>query len=189
MLTAALLTLGLLGASMPAVLAQAPDQPTQTLLEQAASTPRGTFPRAFHGEQAYWTVIGEPDSPHAALLSEDGLLEPWPGGPSIEPFLQLDGQRIGWADVRTAQQLLDGDLPIPTVTWRIDDLQLDIVALAGEVDGCPLLLARYRLRNLGNAPPRSRPGARPAPAAGLSPLAAAGHGRRGLPHPQPRPRG
>ncbi|MFZ5465690.1 MAG: hypothetical protein ACOZAI_00290 [Pseudomonadota bacterium] len=139
---------------MHPVLAQSPDQPalTQILLEQAASTPRGTFPRAFHGEQAYWTVIGEPDSPHAALLSEDGLLEPWPGGPSIEPFLHLDGRRIGWAGVRTAQQLLDGDLPIPTATWRIDGLQLDIVAVAGEVGGCPLLLARYRLRNLGNDP-------------------------------------
>ncbi len=56
---------------MHPVLAQSPDQPalTQILLEQAASTPRGTFPRAFHGEQAYWTTIGEPDSPHAALLS------------------------------------------------------------------------------------------------------------------------
>ncbi|MGC8731054.1 MAG: hypothetical protein ACP5OY_05410 [Halothiobacillaceae bacterium] len=61
---------------MHPVLAQSPDQPalTQILLEQAASTPRGTFPRAFHGEQAYWTAIGEPDSPHAALLSKDGLL-------------------------------------------------------------------------------------------------------------------
>ncbi|MEO1751295.1 hypothetical protein [Thiofaba sp. EF100] len=149
-----LLALGLMGAPMQPVFAQSPDQPalTQTLLEQAASLPRGSFPRAFHGEQAYWTVIGAPDSPHAALLSEDGLLEPWPGGPSIEPFLHLDGRRIGWADVRTTQQLLEGDLPLPSVTWRIDEMRLDIDAVAGEVGGCPLLLARYRLRNLGTEP-------------------------------------
>lgn len=134
--------------------AQSPDQPalTQALLDQTAQAPRGTFPRPFHGEQSYWTVAGQPDSIHAALLSEDGLLEPWPGGPSIEPFLHVHGRRIGWADISTGHELLDGDLPLPTATWRVDGLQLEITAVAGEVEGCPMLLARYRLSHLGNEP-------------------------------------
>ncbi|TQV62671.1 MAG: hypothetical protein FNT29_08825 [Halothiobacillaceae bacterium] len=135
-----------LRAELPAL-----DPLTTDLLVQAAQSPRGTFPRTFHGEQAYWTVIGEPDSPHAALLSEDGLLEPWAGGPSIEPFIHVDGQRLGWAEVATGQGLEDGDLPIPTVTWRAEGLRLDITALAVHESDQPLLLARYRVTPTGDA--------------------------------------
>lgn len=139
----------LLGLALP-LHAEVPviDPHTRDLLVQAAQSPRGTFPRTFHGEQAYWTVIGEPDAPHAALLNEDGLLEPWAGGPSFEPFLHVDGQRLGWADVRTEQSLADGDLPIPTVIWQAEGLRLDITALATHGTG---LLARYRVSNTGDA--------------------------------------
>ncbi|MEW6764188.1 MAG: hypothetical protein AB1344_00195 [Pseudomonadota bacterium] len=134
---------------MRPTLAQATDQAalTQTLLKRAEAAPRGSFPRPFHGEQAYWTVIGEPDSTHAALLSEDGLLEPWPGGPALEPFLHLDGRRLGWAEVRTEQRLEDGDLPLPTTTWRADTLRLEVSAVATREAEHPLLLARYRVIN------------------------------------------
>gem|GEM_PF-5622483 len=139
-------------------LAQPADQAalTQTLLKRAEAAPRGSFPRPFHCEQAYWTVIGEPDSTHAALLSEDGLLEPWPGGPALEPFLHLDGRRLGWAEVRTEQRLEDGDLPLPTTTWRADTLRLEVSAVATRETEHPLLLARYRVINAGETEQAAR---------------------------------
>ncbi|MEZ4363148.1 MAG: discoidin domain-containing protein, partial [Kofleriaceae bacterium] len=124
----------------------------ELLAALARRLPRGALPRAFRGEQAYWTVVGVDGGADSGLFSEDGALELRSGGPSVEPALTVGGETVTWADVRATQALEDGDLPIPRVTWRGRGWELEITALAaGARDGAELA-ARYVLRNRGAAP-------------------------------------
>ena len=68
----------------------------------AGDLPRGDLPRAFVGEQNYWTLVGvDGGGDRSGLLSEDGAIELGRGGFSVEPSVQLaDGRRITWADVQ-----------------------------------------------------------------------------------------
>lgn len=130
------------------------------LVAAAARAPRGQWPRAYLGEQPYWTVVGVDGGARSGLLSEDGALELWPGGPSLEPAVALAGadgdparaQAATWADVTIAQRLVDGALPIPQVTWRGAGWELEVTALAAGDAGHAELAARYVLRNLGARP-------------------------------------
>ncbi len=81
----------------------------------AADARRGVYPRGLLDEQVYWTVVGLDRDPQEGLLSSDGALEAGAGQFSVEPFLQVDGQLLTWADVGTEQTLADGCLPVPTV--------------------------------------------------------------------------
>ena len=123
--------------------------------EMARRAPRGRFPRAFLGEQGYWTVVGADGSPYEALLSEDGAIEVDKGQLSIEPFVLLDGSLIAWADVAVAQSLADDYLPIPSVTWTHPRLGLEVTALAAGDATSSSLLARYTVRNPGREPLRA----------------------------------
>ena len=58
----------------------------------AKLAPRGHYPRAFRGEQPYWTIVGADGSPESGLLSEDGAVEVGAGSFSLEPFVVVDGQ-------------------------------------------------------------------------------------------------
>jgi hypothetical protein len=109
----------------------------------ARNAPRGKYPRYLLGEQSYWTTIGADGAEPEALVSEDGQVEPFKGGCSIEPFLIVDGKRLTWADVTITHSLLEGDLPIPTVTWTRGDIGLDITAA---VSSSSMLQLRYRVR-------------------------------------------
>lgn len=111
----------------------------------AKDAPRGLYPRAFSGEQPYWTVIGVDGDPEEGLLSEDGALEVGQGAFSIEPFVFVDDWPVSWADVQTSQTLAEGYLPIPTVTWTRGDFSLEITAFASPSG----LWARYLVRNRG----------------------------------------
>ncbi|HEY8586845.1 MAG TPA: discoidin domain-containing protein [Rhodanobacter sp.] len=127
--------------------------PNARLQQQARSTPRGIYPRGFSGEQSYWTLVGvDGGARHSALLSEDGAVEVRKGGWSIEPML-LDGSTlIDWATVKTSHSLQDDYLPIPTVHWQADGLQLDTTALANGTPDRSTLLLQYRLHNRGMQP-------------------------------------
>ncbi|MGC3987122.1 MAG: discoidin domain-containing protein [Pseudorhodoferax sp.] len=114
--------------------------------KQAAFAPRGQFPRGFSGEQAYWTVLGVPGGAEQALLSEDGAVEPLKAGPSLEPFVEVDGQLHGWADVQPAQSLARGYLPIPQVAWSHPRFRLETTAFADDAGSLQTQL-RYRLHN------------------------------------------
>ena len=128
------------------------ESPNRFFETVARDAPRGCYPRQLLGEQAYWTVVGVDGGTHKALLDEDGRLEVAAGRFSLEPFLHADGQLVGWADVETSQDLADGYLPIPSVTWRHGDLRLRITAFAaGRPDGSTLY-ARYRIENAGREP-------------------------------------
>jgi F5/8 type C domain-containing protein len=118
----------------------------------AREAPRGTYPRGMSGEQTAWTLVGIDGGAESGLLSEDGALEVARGGFSIEPFVVADGRVTGWADVEIDRSLVDGDLPIPVVTWRHPGWELSVTAFASGARDASRLVARYELRNLDDRP-------------------------------------
>ncbi|HEV2718895.1 MAG TPA: hypothetical protein VG323_02665, partial [Thermoanaerobaculia bacterium] len=104
---------------------------------------RGDYPRYLIGEQPYWTVVGADGADAEALVGEDGNVEPFKGGDSIEPFLIVGGKRLTWADVEITQSLADGYLPIPSVTWRAKGVTMTMTAA---VSASSMLQLRYRVR-------------------------------------------
>lgn len=131
---------------IPLELAASPNQ----FFERLAGDARpGAYPKYFGGRQTYWTVVGADGDAKEAALNEEGMLEVERGAFSIDPFLWVDGQLITWNDVQTGQELADGYLPIPTVTWSTGSLTLSITAFVYGEPGDSILLARYRLDNSG----------------------------------------
>ncbi|MFL5559961.1 MAG: discoidin domain-containing protein [Gemmatimonadaceae bacterium] len=117
----------------------------------AANAPRGAYPRYLSREQSYWTIIGVSGDRARPLLSEDGTLDPFRGGFSLEPFIHDGSRLLTWADAKTTQSLADGDLPIPSVHREHEHLTLDVTAF---VDGAPrsaVAWARYRVTNRDSA--------------------------------------
>lgn len=137
-----------------------PDDRREPLLAAAASVARrGALPRAYHGEQPYWTVVGVDGGRASGLLSEDGALELYPGGPSLEPALAVAStaaeaavaRAATWADVALTHSLVDRYLPMPRVTWAGPSWELQIAALAAGPANASELAVRYTLRNRGAA--------------------------------------
>ena len=118
----------------------------------AREYPRGWFPRGFSGEQSYWTIVGVDGGSDTGLMSEDGALEVAKGGFSIEPFVRTDAGLVTWADVKPRQSLMDGYLPIPTVTWVDPQWSLSVTAFGAGIRASSRLLARYELRNRTRQP-------------------------------------
>ena len=113
----------------------------------AATAPRGTYPRYLSREQSYWTIVGASGDRARPLLSEDGTLEPFAGGFSIEPFIYGDSGLRSWADTSPTQSLADGDLPIPTVHREYGRLTFEVTAFVDGGPGRAVLWTRYRLIN------------------------------------------
>ncbi|MGQ0834298.1 MAG: discoidin domain-containing protein [Gammaproteobacteria bacterium] len=113
----------------------------------ARAAPRGHYPRAFIGEQPYWTVLGVDGGDSEGLLSEDGALEVGKGSFTVEPFVIAGGHLVTWADVRTSHSLLDGYLPMPSVSWAHERFGLEISAFAAGTPESSRLVARYDVRN------------------------------------------
>ena len=129
--------------------------PNRFFENQARRAPRGMYPRGFSGEQSYWTLIGvDGGAKHSALISEDGAVEVRKGGWSIEPMIFTGHGVINWATVKTSQSLLDGYLPLPSVSWKSGELSLQITAFADGAPASSNLLLEYRLRN-ASAQPRA----------------------------------
>ena len=116
--------------------------------ELAKAAPRGYYPRGFHNEQTYWTVVGVDGGHESGLLSEDGALEVARGGFSIEPFLIDEaGALTTWADVTIEHSLQDGYLPIPSVAWKRDGLTLTTTAVGAGNREQSRIIASYSLAN------------------------------------------
>ncbi|WP_417291717.1 discoidin domain-containing protein [Coralloluteibacterium thermophilus] len=119
----------------------------------AETRPRGHFPRGFHREQNYWTLVGIDGGPEQGLLSEDGAVEIGRGGATVEPFLLDDaGTLTTWADVAPRQSLAQGYMPIPSVRWQAGDLALTTTAFADGDRDASRMLVRYTLENTGATP-------------------------------------
>src|SRR5436190_4311827 len=118
----------------------------------ARDSPRGSFPRGFSGEQAYWTIVGVDGGADSGLLSEDGALEVASGGFSIEPFVVADSKVATWADVTMTQSLDEAYLPIPSVSWQHPDWRLQVTAFASGTREQSGLVARYELANSSGRP-------------------------------------
>ena len=124
--------------------------PNAFFREVASRAPKGSYPRYFSDQQAYWTVLGASGDGRRGLLNEDGALETSAGGFSVEPFLGTGGRLLTWNDARRTQRLERGDLPIPTVHWSTEHgLELTITAFAAGPAGASSVLARYRVSNRG----------------------------------------
>ena len=122
----------------------------QSLLKAAAATaPRSHFSRAWHGQQNYWTVLGvDGGGANAALIDEDGGIEPRRGGPSLQPLLLDDrGQAIGWDNVQASHSLPQGHLPLPTLQWRHPRAGLLLQVAAEGTPQAARLIARYTVHN------------------------------------------
>ena len=118
---------------------------------RAKATRRGVYPRGFSGEQSYWTIVGvDGGSRDSALISEDGAVEVARGEFSIEPFLIEDGKLVTWADVTTTQSLRERYLPMPSVTWKKDNLSLVTSVFATGTAGASSLVVSYRVGNDGD---------------------------------------
>ncbi len=115
----------------------------------ARDAPAGTYPKYLYGRQTYWTLVGASGDDKKGLLNEEGMLEVDKGAFSIEPFLYADGGLVTWHSVTTGQELQDGYLPIPSVTWQHDRLTLTVTAFASGEAGASTLYARYRIANRG----------------------------------------
>jgi hypothetical protein len=122
----------------------------------AACERRGLYPRWLYREQSYWTPVGVEGGTTAAILNEEGLLEPDRGSFSLEPFLFADGELVTWADAEAAVSLARACLPIPSSTWRRGDLVLTTTAFAAADPAGPAARACYRVANDGPAARRVR---------------------------------
>jgi hypothetical protein len=118
--------------------------PSERIAHDARVASPGTYARSWSGEPLYWTVLGTPDGDRAALLSEDGALEPAKGGFSLEPFVWVNGSRVAARDVQRIQLLEEGDLPIPSVLWEHPLFRLRVRAFAATDASA---YASYRLEN------------------------------------------
>lgn len=118
----------------------------------AKEAPRGVYPRAFGGEQPYWTLVGLDGASSSGLMSEDGAIEFGKAGFSVEPFVISNGKLRSWADVTMTQSLEDGYLPLPSVHWRDPAWELRVESFALGDAATTELAARYELRNLTDAP-------------------------------------
>jgi hypothetical protein len=120
---------------------------TAFLSAVARQSRRGLYPRGFVGEQPYWTLVGVDGGGESGLISEDGAIELRRGGPSVEPFVLDNGRLVTWADVRIEQGLVDGYLPIPTVTWTHEGWTLKVTAIADGEPNKATLTGAYTLTN------------------------------------------
>ena len=120
--------------------------------EIASREPPGHYPRYFDREQVYWTVVGADGDEDEALVGEDGRVEVDKARFSIEPFLWVDGQLLGWHEAdSTTQSLGDNVLPIPIVTRHYRDFSLTTTAFATGEAGRTLLILHTALRTARGA--------------------------------------
>lgn len=84
------------------------------------------YPRWLSKKQAYWNTIGVEGDENEAIICEDGTIEPHKRGFSITPFLYLDNKLITRGNAEVTQSLEKDYLPIPSVKWNYNDVEMDV---------------------------------------------------------------
>jgi hypothetical protein len=115
----------------------------------ARDAPAGFYPKYFSGMQTYWTIVGVSGDGRQGLLNEEGMLEVDKSAFSIAPFLYTGGALLTWNAAHITQELANGYLPIPSVTWETDGISLKVTAFAAGPPGESALYAKYRVDNRG----------------------------------------
>ncbi len=131
---------------------------SEFLTKVALRSRRGAFPRYLLREQLLWTPVATPTGGPVGLLSEDGAVEIGEGGFTVEPSLYVDSAAEGpdaerwitWADVRRETVLEAPPLPVATVRWRCEAVELDITPFAVDGERGPRVMVRYRVHNLSD---------------------------------------
>ena len=101
--------------------------PNEFIHSVAAAYPRGWFPRYWRREQSYWTPVGSQEGKRRGLINEEGMVEVDEAEFSLEPFLEIDGKPVTWADVETSCALPKGGAPLPSVIWKAPGMWLEIL--------------------------------------------------------------
>ena len=122
------------------------DRRNDAIAAIAKAAPRGAYPRAFIGEQPYWTLAGSDGGQIGALIDEDAAIEPAKGSYSISPVVIDGGKRFDWANVQPTPSLAERSLPIPSVRWTTTGFTLDTLLLADHEGRATY--AAYTLTNL-----------------------------------------
>ncbi|MFH1369500.1 MAG: discoidin domain-containing protein [Elusimicrobiota bacterium] len=98
----------------------------------AEKNPKGLYPRWVTREQEFWTLVGVTDDDVESLFSEDGVIEPWHYSSSFAPFVRIGDKLVTRCDVEVTQSLEDGYLPLPKVTWKGRDFEMEIKAYGAD---------------------------------------------------------
>lgn len=136
---------------------EAAESQNELLSVMARDARPGLFPGYFRGEATPWTVVGVAGDESEALMDVNGAVEVDRLAWRIEPMLITRSGLRTFADAQRGCALLEGFLPVPTVSWRVDGLRLEITTLAAGRSGASTLWVRYRLTNDGyseETPPR-----------------------------------
>ena len=105
------------------------------------------YPNWVGGYQAYWTVVGVEGDITESTFCEDGMIQMYNRGPSLMPFIYLNGELLSYADFKLSQSLEKDYLPMPTVTWESDDLIFTQKLFAHGKAGESFTCIRYILKN------------------------------------------
>lgn len=128
------------------------------LIYSAKNSPVGNFPRYFLEQASYWTITGVNNDVKEAMINEDGMVEVDKALFSIEPMIKTHDSLYTWSNVKAVQSLgLPGNNVgfnfIPTVTWKLSDLQfVTSVTATGEADKNSKLDIRYTFKNTSGKP-------------------------------------
>jgi len=115
----------------------------------AARVHRELFPFNLRNQQVYWTMVGIPAGMQKSLFDEWGNLEPFKGGPLVQPLWRDSERRVHAAmGSNLAHSLRDGWMPMPAVQWSPGpNLLMRSESFGVEQNGQPITLLRHRIQN------------------------------------------
>lgn len=117
--------------------------------ETVAAKNPGCYPRWLSNQQAFWTIVGVPDDEKESIFCEDGTIEPHKRGFTLMPLLYIGEKLVTRNQAKLSQFLKNDCLPIPTVHWSHESLDMDITMLAVGAPGASATYTRYRIHNRG----------------------------------------
>jgi hypothetical protein len=112
------------------------------------------FPSSLHMQQVYWTAVGVPAGLQKSIFDEYGNIEPYKGGPQVQPIWRDAAGHASIADgAERTHALRDGWKPMPSVTWPAQPgVIVTSEAFAIQQGSQPVVLLRHRLTNRSGAP-------------------------------------